>query len=575
MPVAASFRLSPTREYTSRFPTIKMTHSRSKPVAMMGGSNFGHAPRISPDMVANAGDMSGVGAFKSSQSVHRPQVYVHVEFGVSWTSRRPPNNHVVTYQSRGLRNRLANFPRKVPSPTTNYLANAVPPSLQPGHRSAIDDFPAQRPQHHEQQRRGERHAVWQSLETQRWLDHQSQSRRREEQVQLRQHQHSQRQRSRQQQPQQQQQQISRTHLSTGYRNRMVLPPVDEEQRSRSSRDSRSSHERGHSEPPPLSGSPWDITAGDGSGLPINYSGSRYAVPSSFAVGAVRGGQPAHIWKDLPELPTRYRLGEGLPWSIGLPEPDVDPDDERLRPRSQPEAGDSSSIHQSLDYSPFKPFSNRPTVLPIQAVDDEDQRQQDVDTQRQRNLEALSSAMMTIDNGFESQWWNQGGRENTDAQSPSAPVPSVWPPGMSSSALPVSLVLPASLGESDDEGQGTQAEPAQVPQQTSSLPASPSEASSPRRIRMASLGWAIASSPVPTETVEPTGPYTPPSLASSVLPRHPQRVSSLNNRASQQVVSPVSEFAGGDLWSPATRSRQLSRSMTTRSEELFLTMGRYA
>ncbi|CAK7222306.1 hypothetical protein SBRCBS47491_004820 [Sporothrix bragantina] len=567
-----------------------MTHWRSQPFATIGTPEFSHPRRISPDMVTDAGDLSGVGAFRSSQSSHRPQVYVHVEFGVSWTSRHIPNHHVLSYKSRGLRDRLANFPREVPASTTNYLTSNGPPLMHPEHHSSFDDFAV--PHRHSQQRRGERHAVWESLESQRRREHQSQSLRREEPAQSRSHQQgqqqgqqkhrSQRQKQHQtqnqpksqpqsqpqQKPRQQESQLSQMYLSTRYQSNRGLTPVSEEQRSsRSSRDSRSSHERGHSEPPPLSGSPWDITTGDASGLPVNYSGSRYAAPMASAAGPSRG--PVHIWKDLPELPSRYRLGEGLPWSQGLPEPAADPDDERLRPRSQPSSGDSSSIHQSLDYSPFRPFTNRPTVVPIQVEDTEAQRQRDIDTQRKRNLEALSTAMMTVDNGFESQWWNQGQRDNISARSPTAPAPSVWPSGMSSSALPVSLVLPP---DSDDEEQRPIVADASsaAPQQTSSLPSSPT---SPRRIRMASLGWAIATSPVSTEL---TGAAVAPSPASSVLPRPPYRVSSMGNqRTSQQVVSPVSEFSGNDLWSPDTRNRQLSRSMTTRSEELFFTTGRYA
>ncbi|KJR80046.1 uncharacterized protein SPSK_00495 [Sporothrix schenckii 1099-18] len=552
-----------------------MAHWRSQPAAMMGASEPSRARRISPDMVTDAGDLSGVGAFRSSQSTHRPQVYVHVEFGISWPSRHVPNNHVFTYKSRGLRDRRANFPREAPEPSTHYLSSSAPPVSQPGYFPSFDGFAT--PQHRGQQKQRERHAVWGSLESQRRRElQQSQNRAREEPTLFpQQHQHSQQRRRNQFQQQlqsqplpQQQSQLSQTYLSTRYQNRMGLPPVDEETRSsRSSKDSRSSHERGHSAPPPLSGSPWDITTGDASGLPLNAGGSRYAGPTT--VGPARAGHP-QIWKALPELPTGYRLGEGLPWSQGLPEPGVDPDDERLRPRSQPEAGDSSSIHQSLDYSPFRPFTNRPTVLPIQPTDSGAQRQLDIDTQRKRNLESLSSAMMTIDNGFESQWWNQGERLNTNAHSPTAPTQSVWPSGMSSSALPVSLVLPPSLqGESDDEGQSTSAP---MPQQASSLPSSPS---SPRRIRMPSLGWAIASSPVSSEPT--SGPILP--SPSSILPRHPQRVSSLGNhrtsQSSQNVVSPVSQFTGNDLWSPETRNRQLSRSMTTRSDELFFPTGRYA
>ncbi|CAK7208772.1 hypothetical protein SCUCBS95973_000217 [Sporothrix curviconia] len=562
-----------------------MTHWRSQPVAAMGASDLSHPRRISPDMVTDAGDLSGVGAFRSSQSSYRPQIYVHVEFGVSWTSRHIPNHHVLSYKSRGLRDRLANdrlanFPREVPAPTTNYLSSSVPPLLQPGHQSSLNDFAVSR--HHDQQNRDERHAVWDSLEIQRWREQQPHSRWREDPAQSRPHhqqgqQKHRSQRQKQPQPQhrnqhQQPSQQQESQLSQIYQSNRGLTPVSEEQRSsRSSRESRSSHERGHSEPPPLSGSPWDITAADASGIPANHGGNRNAVTVLSVAGPSRG--PVHIWKDLPDLPTRYRLGEGLPWSQGLLEPAADPDDERLRPRSQPSSGDSSSIHQSLDFSPFRPFSNRPTVIPIHVEDTEAQRQHDMDVQQKRNLEALSTAMMTVDNGFESQWWNQGPRDNINARSPTAPAPSVWPSGMSSSALPVSLVLPPSLqGESDDEEQRpSTADPTSAaPQQTSSLPTSPT---SPRRIRMPSLGWAIASSPV---SYDPSGASVVPSTASSVLPRQPQRVSSMGNpRSGQQVVSPVSEFSGNDRWSSDLHSRQLSRSMTTRSEELFFTTGRYA
>ncbi len=52
-----------------------------------------------------------------------PQIYVHVEFGVSWSSQHVPKNHEVTYKSRAIRERQpASFPRQIPAPNTNYLA---------------------------------------------------------------------------------------------------------------------------------------------------------------------------------------------------------------------------------------------------------------------------------------------------------------------------------------------------------------------------------------------------------------------------------------------------------------------
>ncbi|CAK7241341.1 MAG: hypothetical protein STHCBS139747_002802 [Sporothrix thermara] len=560
-----------------------MTHWRTQAAAATGTSSLGHPRRISPEVVTDAGDLSGVGAFMSSQSSHRPQVYVHVEFGVSWTSRHIPNHHELTYKSRGLRNSLANYPREAPAPLTKNLSSSMPPILQPGHRALFDEIANSR--RHDQQKRAERHAMWETLENQRRREVQLQSRQRGKPAQSHHHQQGQQQQYQKQLqplpwPQQQEPQLSQMYLSNRYESSRELTPVSEEQRSsRSSRDTRSTHERGHSAPPPMSGTSWDIEAvGDVSGLPVSQDGSRYAVPPSLVAGPPREfvHEPVHVWKDLPTLPTRYRLGEGLPWSQGLPEPAADPDDERLRPRSQPESGDSSSVHQPLDYTPFRPFSNRPTVIPIQVEDTEAQRQHDIEAQRKRNLEALSTAMMTVDNGFESQWWNQGPRDNIHTLSLTAPAlpPSVWPSGMSSSALPVSLVLPPSLqGDSDSEEQRpSTADPtSSTPQRTSSLPSSPT---TPRRIRVASLGWAIASSP-PVST-EPAGAAFFPSPMSTVAPSRNQRVgSTATRRASQHVVSAVSEYSESDLWSPDTWSRRLSRSRMSASDELFLPTGRYA
>lgn len=54
-----------------------------------------------------------------------------------------------------------------------------------------------------------------------------------------------------------------------------------------------------------------------------------------------------------------------------------------------------------------PFANNPTTVLFSP-----QRRRDLDPARVHDLGALSAAMMTIDNGFESQWWNQGERLST-------------------------------------------------------------------------------------------------------------------------------------------------------------------
>ncbi|KAJ2990333.1 hypothetical protein NUW58_g3004 [Xylaria curta] len=101
-------------------------------------------------------------------------------------------------------------------------------------------------------------------------------------------------------------------------------------------------------------------------------------------GAAARNTP-HIWKDLPTNPARFRLGEdGLPWSASAWPFDADGDEDE------------------------PPFANLPTTLPLSPPN----RRHSEDPQRAKELESLSTAMVTVDNGFENQWWNQGQREPT-------------------------------------------------------------------------------------------------------------------------------------------------------------------
>lgn len=90
-----------------------------------------------------------------------------------------------------------------------------------------------------------------------------------------------------------------------------------------------------------------------------------------------------LWKDLPTDPASFRLGEGLPWSVSAWP--FDPDNDEHEP----------------------PFANIPTVVPLSPLS----KRRGEDPQRVKELASLSTAMMTVDNGFENQWWNQGERQS--------------------------------------------------------------------------------------------------------------------------------------------------------------------
>lgn len=282
------------------------------------------------------------------QPLTKPQIYLHLEFGLSWSERHQPHTHAVTYTSRSLRDSRAQgaFPRQLPPPNTNFLA--------------LDN----RPYRSREQREHAGHQYHRSH--QEPLQPGTQTRNRSQQGawwnedawepgRLR--------------PQYQQQEEQRP------RQRQQAEHGHRQRESRS--ESRSgAHERGKSAPPPFHDSPWDAAPGPSSSL----------FPSRPQDGEEE--QPG-LWKPLPAAPSRYRLGEdGLPWSAwAWP---VDPHD----PEPQDEEEETP------------PYANQPTTVPISPL-----KSRGDDPDKTRELESLSAAMMTVDNGFENQWWYQGEREN--------------------------------------------------------------------------------------------------------------------------------------------------------------------
>ncbi|KAH8903880.1 hypothetical protein BR93DRAFT_182684 [Coniochaeta sp. PMI_546] len=349
-------------------------------------------------------------ANSSQRSRLRPQVYVHVEFGVSWTADQPPRNHEMTYRSRGLRERLAPFPRQVPAPNTNYLSNAAP-----HHTPVPYDWDMY-------------HGYY------------------------------------------------APPLPQPEQSRGIHQQGDEEGRRPSRSESRSSHERGQSAPPPIGNNPWDV----------NVSQAQQVAYQATSTGQ-SSRQPPEVWKALPEVPTQFRLGEdGQPWgSWSVPygyDPEAHPqDDEYHQPSESTVPGSSGSNVASAtsptEVSVFSPGPSGPLFRPD-------------DPGRVQELGALGAALMTVDNGFENQWWYQGQRE--------------------------------AVATGDVVGETIQ---------------------SPQRFSRNSLGWAVASN------------------SSS---RYDRR---LSFATTDGIMSPLPAYVSPDS---ATAHAPLTRSLSTRSDELFLT-----
>ncbi len=298
-----------------------------------------------------------------------PELYVHLEFRVSWGKKQPPKNHQVTYRSRGPRERTPPFPRQVAAPNTNYLA-------------AIHTFDQRQSQIRELRRQ-----YVQSTTTNPHRHHQMQEYYQGEQQLV------------QQQP---------PYLQ--------VPVIREPQRPTRA-DARPSHERGRSAPPPIGENPWDVN------IP-------HAIP--LTEGEIRR-------KPLPAPPSQFRLGEGgQPWSTwSLPDgydPDAHPNDdddidEEKRGRTattdyyatgtHPAGADRNSTTYATNPTMVSTFSPEPasSLAPPPAPPATTGR--DLETGRARELGALSAAMMTVDNGFETQWWYQGPRASVALDNPTS------------------------------------------------------------------------------------------------------------------------------------------------------------
>ncbi|KAK3301533.1 uncharacterized protein B0H64DRAFT_315698 [Chaetomium fimeti] len=359
-----------------------------------------------------------------------PEIYVHLEFRVSWGGKKqqqqPSKNHQITFRSRGPRERSPAFPRQVPAPNTNYLA-------------AIHNFDQRQARVREtRQNNPHRHHQMQEYYQGEQLREQQRQQQRQQS----------RQPPRQQPP---------THLQ--------VPIIREPERPTRADTRSSSHERGRSAPPPIGENPWDVN------IPHLQARNSEMTPSD---------RPTEIRrKPLPAPPSQFRLGDGgQPWSTwSLPDgydPDTHPKDEEdygdydtyedIPVISEP--GDRNSTTYATNPTMVSTFSPEPTTFmtePTITVSQEPEpraaaaaapvRARDVETGRAKELGALSAAMMTVDNGFETQWWNQGQRDTVFSGTTDDPTTpdespihrwSTGPMSMSSTASPVEARLPAGV-----------------------------------------------------------------------------------------------------------------------------------
>jgi hypothetical protein len=297
-----------------------------------------------------------------------PEIYMHLEFRVSWGGSRkqqPSKNHQVTYRSRGSRERAPAFPRQVPAPNTNYLA-AIHHFDQ--RQSRIRES-RHHPQHHHHQQ--QHHANNNNP--------------------LRHHQM-------QEYYQGEHPPVPRAHLQ--------IPIIREPQRPTRADARQPSNERGRSAPPPIGENPWDVNV------------AQLQTRKSDMTGFDRPEMEIRR-KPLPAPPSQFRLGDGgQPWSTwSLPDgydPDMHPKDD------DDEEEDNSAAPADRNSTTFATNPTMVSTFSPETSSSSPVRTRDLETGRARELGALSAAMMTVDNGFETQWWNQGQRESVCTDDPTTP-----------------------------------------------------------------------------------------------------------------------------------------------------------
>ncbi|KAF9766313.1 hypothetical protein IL306_001304 [Fusarium sp. DS 682] len=271
---------------------------------------------------------------------------------------------------------------------------------------------------------------------------------------------------------------------------------------------RGSHERGRSAPPPLNSSPWDVTTNNNS-----------------------GAEP-QVWKALPATPNQFRLGEGdMPWdawTFPMGFNDNNEDDDRNEGGENRTRSREASLRAT--WGPEFPGEPSRSVQSLQ-VDDRARG-------KAKDIQSLASALMTVDNGFEDQWWYQGPRlvhlHGTSVMVPTAVPKSSFHPDHQQSSVGWAL------SREEREQQNYEKHQRQLQQGHREQEHQRYQRSRQRHLSL--QDEQLASFVSPNTSFQPVSPRS----------------------STADIVSPLSDYP-----SPLSSYGGLRRSLTTRSDELHL------
>ena len=299
--------------------------------------------------------------------VDRPGVYLHVEFGVAWPPKRPGRHGQITYLSKSLQQQHNSIPAIQHANDTNFYShpqrrrrshNPRDHAPQNTHTAIVANRPynvagpgtRQHPHPHY-----EPYYYYASRDYNQF---------------------------RHPQPLQPSQTLP-TFAQHNYGAHNLVH-----------QQSGAGFERGRSAPPLGSDSPWDVEPEPMTATALPRQSQQLANSTSQLQ---RSDLPAH----------QYRLGaDGMPWSPSpFPQGSTDPSSSSAVASIHAH----SSIHSVPPISAASSESGHPRSLelgrPVVQIQPPDDRQRTA----VREIQSLASAMMTVDNGFEDQWWYQGNR----------------------------------------------------------------------------------------------------------------------------------------------------------------------
>ncbi|KAK5993137.1 hypothetical protein PT974_06565 [Cladobotryum mycophilum] len=280
----------------------------------------------------------------------------HCEVGISWVRQRPPRNRHLTFSSRITRRQADQISNQVPSADLRFGESQMYENHQRHCRCCSESHCSRCRSGHNETQLYPSHADYGAIAT---IDQQIQA-------------------------------------SNAPRGPQLSIPASLNQLSAGTREHRQSLQRQSTR---LQISTCHERGGLASSI---YSLESHNPESSYTVESpMPQRKPPCLWKELPTIPGRFRLGEeGMPWLSPPFSALGEAANNDIEGMADGDGGINNNASSLGTWDLHEAV--HPTVIRGLQLDDRERGQI-------RETESLAAALITVDNGFEDQWWYQGPR----------------------------------------------------------------------------------------------------------------------------------------------------------------------